>query len=153
MTKNTERLPAQSSQLVNQEGALTFSFEGRPVPALSGDTVASALAAHGRRIFSRSFKYHRPRGLLCCSGDCPNCIMEIDGKPNVRACREQVKQGMRVRSQHACIVGSRCLQNYRTLRALAPDRFLLQDSVQASPALENSGADHPQARWLGPCPY
>jgi len=101
MTKNTDRLPAQGSQLVNREDALTFSFEGRPVRALSGDTVASALAAQGRRIFSRSFKYHRPRGLLCCSGDCPNCIMEIDGKPNVRACREQVKQGMRVRSQHA----------------------------------------------------
>ena len=101
MTKNGDRLSAQGCQQVNQAGALTFYFEGRPVHALSGDTVASALFAHGRRIFSRSFKYHRPRGLLCCSGDCPNCLMEIDGKPNARACRVQVKQGLRARSQHA----------------------------------------------------
>ncbi|MBV8475471.1 MAG: (2Fe-2S)-binding protein, partial [Acidobacteria bacterium] len=63
---------------------MTFYFDGEPVRALAGDTVASALYASGRRVFSRSFKYHRPRGLLCCSGDCPNCIMEIDGRPNVR---------------------------------------------------------------------
>jgi sarcosine oxidase subunit alpha len=101
MTKNGHRLPPQSSQLVNLEDGLTFFFEGELVHAFPGDTVASALFAQGRRVFSRSFKYHRPRGLLCCSGDCPNCIMEIDGKPNVRACREPAKPGMRARSQHA----------------------------------------------------
>jgi sarcosine oxidase, subunit alpha len=101
MTKNGDRLPAHRSQQVNQEGTLTFYFEGRPVHALPGDTVASAMLAQGRTIFSRSFKYHRPRGLLCCSGDCPNCLMEIDGKPNRRACRTPVSEGLRTRSQHA----------------------------------------------------
>jgi sarcosine oxidase, subunit alpha len=101
MTNNGDRLPAHSSQQVNQEGALTFYFERRAVCAFPGDTVASALFAQGRRIFSRSFKYHRPRGLLCCSGDCPNCLMEVDGKPNVRACRVPVSQGLQARSQHA----------------------------------------------------
>lgn len=101
MTRDGDRLPAHSSQQVNQESALTFYFEGRPVSALPGDTVASALLARGRTIFSRSFKYHRPRGLLCCSGDCPNCLMEIDGKPNQRACRAPVNEGLRARSQHA----------------------------------------------------
>ena len=39
-------------------------------------------------MFSRSFKYHRPRGLLCCSGHCANCMMTVDGVPNVRVCVE-----------------------------------------------------------------
>ena len=37
-------------------------------------------------MFSRSFKYHRPRGLYCLTGDCPNCLMTVDGEPGVRAC-------------------------------------------------------------------
>jgi sarcosine oxidase subunit alpha len=49
-----------------------FRFAGRPVEAFAGDTIASALAAAGRMTFSHSFKYHRPRGLLCVSGKCPN---------------------------------------------------------------------------------
>ncbi len=66
-----------------------------------GDTVASALYASGVRIFSRSFKYHRPRGLLCVAGKCPNCLMNVDGVPNVRACTEPVRDGMVVRHQNA----------------------------------------------------
>ena len=101
MTTDRNRLPAQSSQQVDRESDLTFYCEGRPVRAFPGDTVASALLAQGRTIFSRSFKYHRPRGLLCCSGDCPNCLMEIDGKPNQRACRVPVHEGLSARSQNA----------------------------------------------------
>ena len=65
---------------------MSFSFEGRSVAARDGDTVASALYRSGVRVFSRSFKYHRPRGLLCLSGDCPNCLVTVDGEVNVRAC-------------------------------------------------------------------
>src|SRR5262249_39531665 len=57
--------------------------------------------AAGVRIFSRSFKYHRPRGLLCVSGDCPNCLMQVDGRPNVRTCIEPARQGQVVRPQNA----------------------------------------------------
>ena len=63
--------------------------------------MASALYAAGIRTFSRSFKYHRPRGLLCVAGQCPNCLMTVDGVPNVRACTEQVRPGMIVRGQNA----------------------------------------------------
>jgi sarcosine oxidase subunit alpha len=101
MTARKNRLPTHNSQQVNQEGNLTFFFDGRLASALPGDTVASALSAAGRTIFSRSFKYHRPRGLLCCSGDCPNCLMNIDGKPNQRACRVPVREGLVVLSQNA----------------------------------------------------
>src|SRR5438093_995705 len=96
------RLPAHPAQ-VHGEGrrAITFFYEGRPIPAFQGDSVAAALFAAGRRIFSRSFKYHRPRGLLCCAGRCPNCLMNVDGTPNVRTCVTPARAGMRVRPQNA----------------------------------------------------
>ncbi len=68
---------------------------------MEGDTIASALHASGVSVLSRGFKYHRPRGLLCCAGRCPNCLVDVDGVPNVRACVQPVKADMRVRSQNA----------------------------------------------------
>ena len=65
-------------------GRSAFTYEGQPIRGFAGDTIGSALFAAGRRMFSRSFKYHRPRGLLCCTGHCPNCLMTVDGIPNVR---------------------------------------------------------------------
>jgi sarcosine oxidase subunit alpha len=69
--------------------------------AFEGDTVASALCASGVGIFSRSFKYHRPRGLLCVSGQCPNCMVNVGGEPNIRACMTEVEDGMKVHRQNA----------------------------------------------------
>ena len=65
-----------------------------------GDTIGSALYASGLRTFSRSFKYHRTRGLLCCTGHCPNCMMTVDGVPNVRVCVEPLRQGAHVQEQN-----------------------------------------------------
>jgi sarcosine oxidase subunit alpha len=50
----------------------SIDCEGRPVTIDDGDTIASALHRAGVIIFSRSSKYHRPRGLYCGTGDCPN---------------------------------------------------------------------------------
>ncbi|MBV9278771.1 MAG: (2Fe-2S)-binding protein, partial [Chloroflexi bacterium] len=94
------RLPERTSPALNRAGTVTFSFDGQPIEAFIGDTIASAAYAAGRRLFSRSFKYHRPRGLLCCRGNCPNCMVQVDGEPNVRACVTPVARGMRVRSQN-----------------------------------------------------
>ena len=63
--------------------------------------MGSALYVSGVRTFTRSFKYHRPRGLLCVSGSCPNCLMNVDGVPNVRTCTEPLREGMSVRHQNA----------------------------------------------------
>src|SRR5450631_1959723 len=76
-------------------------FNGKPVPIQEGDTVASALYRAGQRIFTRSFKYHRPRGLRCCSGHCPNCLMNVDGIPNVRTCITPARAGMAIKHQNA----------------------------------------------------
>jgi sarcosine oxidase subunit alpha len=80
---------------------LRFEFDGRQIDAREGQSVAGALYAAGVRVFGRSFKYHRPRGLLCCAGRCPNCLMNVDGVPNVRTCVAPARDGLRVRSQNA----------------------------------------------------
>ena len=60
------RLAERRGELIDRGRAVTFTWRGQAVEGLAGDTVASALYADGIRVFSRSFKYHRPRGLLCC---------------------------------------------------------------------------------------
>jgi sarcosine oxidase subunit alpha len=98
------RLPPQQGERLDRERVLSFTFAGRTVRGYAGDTVASALFGAGRRIFSRSFKYHRPRGLLCCQGTCPNCMVTVDGTPNVRACVTPLAEGMHVDAQN--VLGS-----------------------------------------------
>src|SRR2546430_14163409 len=98
---DTGRLPSRPAQEIDGTQTVTFSFAGRQITAHTGDTVAAALYAAGVRIFSRSFKYHRPRGLLCGSGRCPNCLMNVDGTPNVRTCLEPVRAGLQVHPQNA----------------------------------------------------
>ena len=94
-------MPTGPSELIDRGTAVEFRFDGKKVTACQGDTVASALHASGVTILSRGFKYHRPRGLLCCAGRCPNCLVNVDGVPNVRACIQPVEPGMRVRCQNA----------------------------------------------------
>jgi sarcosine oxidase subunit alpha len=95
------RLPEQPGERIRRDTEVTFTFDGREVSGLEGDTIGSALFADGHRTFSRSFKYHRRRGLLCCAGQCPNCLVAVDGAPGVRACTEPVREGMRVEHMNA----------------------------------------------------
>src|ERR1700688_548793 len=88
-------------RIMADSGKFTFEFDGQTVEARAGDTVASALYRAGRRIFTRSFKYHRPRGLLCLAGKCPNCLVNVDGAPNVRGCITPARAGIKVRHQNA----------------------------------------------------
>jgi sarcosine oxidase subunit alpha len=97
----TDRLPEQPGERINRAKVLSFEFDGKPVEALEGDTIGSALFASGQRTFSRSFKYHRRRGLMCCAGQCPNCLVAVDGSPGVRACTEPVRAGMKVEHMNA----------------------------------------------------
>src|ERR671919_275122 len=98
------RLAPQAGGRIDRSRPVTFMFQGKPVAAFEGDTIGSALFAGGQRVFSRSFKYHRKRGLLCCSGHCPNCMMQVEGVPNVRVCTEPVRQGVHVQAQN--VLGS-----------------------------------------------
>jgi sarcosine oxidase subunit alpha len=95
------RLSPQPGERLNRAKQVTFTFDGKKVKAYEGDTIGSALYAAGRRIFGRSFKYHRPRGLMCVSGSCPNCICSVNGAPGARACVEPVREGLVVRHVNA----------------------------------------------------
>ncbi len=90
------RLAPQPGERIDRGSKLSFTFDGKRVEAYEGDTIGSALYAAGRRTFGRSFKYHRPRGLMCVSGSCPNCICSVNGAPGARACVEPVREGLKV---------------------------------------------------------
>lgn len=95
------RLQPQPHEVIDRTRTISFTFNGRSYTAHPGDTIASALAAAGVKVFSRSFKYHRPRGLMCCAGHCPNCLVQVGDEPSVRSCVTLVEQGMVVEPQNA----------------------------------------------------
>lgn len=99
-----ERLPPHPAQRIDRERELGFTYRGRPLKGLLGDTVATALFANGFRIFSRSLKFHRPRGLYDLEGYSTHCLMNVNGEPNVRACRRSLEPNMTVAAQN--VLGS-----------------------------------------------
>ncbi len=95
------RLGQQPGERIDRSKKVAFTFDGKRIEAYEGDTIGSALYAAGQRTFSRSFKYHRRRGLMCCAGQCPNCIVAVDGAPGARACTEPVREGVKVEHLNA----------------------------------------------------
>lgn len=83
---------------------MLIAYNGRPLTGCAGDTVATALYAHGVRIFSRSLKYHRPRGLYSLDGESANTYVTVNGIPNVCAETTLLRRGMAVESQN--VLGS-----------------------------------------------
>ena len=84
---------------------LHFTFDGRAMTGIAGDTIASALLANGVRVVGRSFKYHRPRGIFGYGAEEPNALVDVtmNGRstPNLRASTEPLQDGMDVRSVNA----------------------------------------------------
>ena len=90
--------------LINRDNPLTFTFDGRNLSGFQGDSVASALLANGTSLMARSFKYHRPRGVLTAGAAEPNALLTI-GKggrteANTRATMQELYQGLDARSQN-----------------------------------------------------
>ena len=82
-----------------------FTFDGQNLTGLEGDTVASALLANGIHLVGRSFKYHRPRGILSAGSEEPNALVDIERdksrkQPNVRATVQEIYDGLKVKSQN-----------------------------------------------------
>lgn len=95
-----KRLPPPMGNLVDCQAPLTFTFEGIRYGAFAGDTVASALSANGVRILSRSFKYHRPRGIVSLAASEANTLVEVNGVPNVFAEQHRLCEGDDIRAQN-----------------------------------------------------
>ena len=90
--------------LINREKTLNFKFDGRNYKGFEGDTVASALLASGKKVFGRSFKYHRPRGVLTAGSEEPNALITVGQgvfqDPNIRATTQEIFEGLVTKSQN-----------------------------------------------------
>ena len=73
---------------------VTLVVDGREVHALEGETIASALYASGIKVHRTTAKFGEARGIFCNKGRCTDCIMKVDGRPNVRTCVTTVIEGM-----------------------------------------------------------
>ncbi len=91
--------------LIDRDAPLQFTFDGRPIDACRGDTVASALLANGVTLVGRSFKYHRPRGIVAAGSEDPNAFVQLGQGartlPNRLATVTPATPGLKVRSVNA----------------------------------------------------
>ena len=78
---------------------VTMDDQGQPGPAKEGEPIAAALLAAGIRAFRKTVHRHEPRGVFCSIGRCTDCMMIVNGLPNVRTCVTPVEDGMRLEPQ------------------------------------------------------
>ena len=90
--------------LIDRDELIEFTFDARPCYGYRGDTLASALLAHGVHRFGRSFKYHRPRGVMAMGAEEPNALVTVGegarAEPNLRATQVEIEPGMVAVSQN-----------------------------------------------------
>ena len=89
------RLPRSPTQRINPDRKVAFRWVGRHLQGHEGDTVASALWGAGVRVVSRSFEYHRPRGIYDLEGEGSSQLVTIDGVPNQSAGTMLLRKGCR----------------------------------------------------------
>jgi sarcosine oxidase subunit alpha len=94
------RLAQLPTLRIHPEKKIALEYRGKRIEGVEGDTIATALFSNGIRIFSRSQKYHRPRGLYCLDGECSNTMMSVDGTPNVCTENTLAKNGMAIKAQN-----------------------------------------------------
>ncbi|PBB42601.1 sarcosine oxidase subunit alpha [Mesorhizobium sp. WSM3866] len=96
------RLPAGG--LIDRSAPLSFRFDGKTLSGFQGDTLASALVANGVKLVGRSFKYHRPRGILTAGSEEPNALVELRSgarrEPNTKATTAELYEGLEAASQN-----------------------------------------------------
>jgi heterotetrameric sarcosine oxidase alpha subunit len=94
----------ETGGLIDRTRSLSFTFDGEEMTGHPGDTLASALLANGVRLVGRSFKYHRPRGILSAGSEEPNALVELRSgarrEPNTRATTVELYDGLDAVSQN-----------------------------------------------------
>ena len=101
----SENLRVKSSQYIDETTRVSFKFNGTTYYGFKGDTLASALLANNVHLVGRSFKYHRPRGIMTSGSEEPNAIVQINHntnrtEPNVRATEVEIYEGLEASSQN-----------------------------------------------------
>src|SRR3990172_7486346 len=90
--------------LIDRTKRIRFRFDGKPLAGYQGDTLASALLANGIKLVGRSFKYHRPRGILTAGSEEPSALVELRSgarrEPNTRATTVELFEGLDAASQN-----------------------------------------------------
>lgn len=89
ITKSDSSLP-----LVQRGQPILLYVNGQSVKAFEGETIAAVLLAEGIRVFRHAAGTQEPRGIFCGMGICYDCLVTVDGVPNVRACVTHVTEGM-----------------------------------------------------------
>ena len=84
--------PSKGSRVV-------FTYDGVEMEGYEGESIAMALKAAGVEVHRFTAKRHEPRGIFCAISRCTDCVMVVDGKPNVRTCMTPLVAGMDVRTQ------------------------------------------------------
>jgi len=102
MLKN---LRVKSSNFIDETKRVSFKFNGKTYHGFKGDTLASALLANDVHLVGRSFKYHRPRGIMTAGSEEPNAIVQVGNdkaitEPNVRATEIEIYEGLEATSQN-----------------------------------------------------
>src|SRR5439155_26547932 len=104
MTGRPYRLPPDAGRLIDRTRKIAFSFDGRAMSGFAGDTLASAVMANGERLMGRSFKYHRPRGVIGLGAEEMNALVGTgEGarhEPNLRATQVEIHDGLIAVSQN-----------------------------------------------------
>ena len=116
----SERLPPQPGEWIDRSRPLEFRFEGQRLRGCAGDVIGSALLANGLSVLGRSFKYHRPRGLVSLAGHDANALFTDGVRTNLRVAGTPLEAGMELRAVNT--VGGVRRDRLRWLERLA--RFM-----------------------------
>ena len=76
-----------------------FTYDGKAMEGYKGEPIAAALKAAGVMVHRYTKRTHQPRGIFCAIGRCTDCVMVVDGKPNIRTCITPLAEGMHVQTQ------------------------------------------------------
>ena len=101
----TNNLRFKTSKFIDETYRVSFKFNNKTYFGFKGDTLASALLANGIHLVGRSFKYHRPRGIMTSGSEEPNAIIQLHDnssrtEPNVRATEVEIYEGLVASSQN-----------------------------------------------------
>ena len=81
------------------EELVEITVDGKALMAIKGEMIAAVLMANGIKVHRHTHKSHEPRGIFCGIGQCTDCVMTVNGRPNVRTCITPVEAGMVIETQ------------------------------------------------------
>lgn len=85
---------------IEEKKKVKFLYDGKELEGYEGEQISTALKAAGVMAHRYTAKTHEPRGIFCAIGRCTDCVMIVNGKPNIRTCITPLEEGMEVQTQY-----------------------------------------------------